>query len=951
MKGLISLRLVPLALVILACLPVASSLAQEPPPRTPADLRPPAGKSEIFPYPVEREVLPNGLKILMIPMPSEGLVSYWSIVRTGSRDEVEKGVTGFAHFFEHIMFRGSQKYPGPVYNAIVTAMGADSNASTTDDLTNYHLSITKADLPQVIEIESDRFQNLSYSEEEFKTEAGAVYGEYRKSHTDPFEVLFEAIQNAAFDRHTYKHTTIGFEKDIEQMPKQYVYSKSFFQRFYRPENVVILVAGDFDPSRTLDLIRKVYGAWKPGYVEPGIPVEPPQSAQRRIDVPFDGKSLPILAVAFKGERLQADDRTMVAATLIADLAFGETSELYKKLVLEEQRLESLDTDFGFNRDPGLWSVFALVKDPGDVAAVEGEIWAAVSRFQRERVDQARLSAAISRRTYRFLSGLSTPEGVANRLLRLVALTGDVKVIDQLYSTYDAITPEDIQRAAQLFLRPERSTVATLHTKEQAIPEPATVEAPVLLPVPDDPNVTLRIWFKVGSQNDPPGKEGLAALTAEMIGAAGTVKLPYDEILGRLFPLAASYGVSVDKEMTVMSGLVHRDLVQPFYSLFVDSLLSPGFRRDDFERLRDQGISTIEKQLRYSSDEELGKAALIGKLFDRTPYSHLDSGTVEGLKTITLDDVKAFYKTYYTRDNVVIGLGGAYDPALRSRLIADLSRLPAGTPPPVAASAPQSMRGRHVLLVQKPGASTAISLGFPIDLHRGSREFYALWIANSWLGEHRNSASHLYQVIREARGMNYGDYSYIEAFPGGGGRNMPPTGVGRRQQIFEIWIRPVPQNRAIFALRAALRELERLSRNGMTKEQFDKTRSLLKKYSLQFATTTAERLGYAVDDRFYSIESPGHLARFRKMMDEITFEEVNSAIRKYLQADDMVIAMVTADGEATKRALVSDRPTPIDYEDIKKPRALLEEDKEIERYPLRIEERNVEIVPVDRMFAK
>jgi zinc protease len=96
-----------------------------------------------------------------------------------------------------------------------------------------------------------------------------------------------------------------------------------------------------------------------------------------------------------------------------------------------------------------------------------------------------------------------------------------------------------------------------------------------------------------------------------------------------------------------------------------------------------------------------------------------------------------------------------------------------------------------VIVEKPGPSTAISLGYPIDLHRGSREFYALWIANSWLGEHRNSSSHLYKVIREKRGMNYGDYSYIEAFPQGGFRTMPPTGVGRRQQMFEVWIRPVP----------------------------------------------------------------------------------------------------------------------------------------------------------------
>ncbi len=172
----------------------------------------------VFPYKVQRETLDNGLTVLLIPMPSEGLVAYWSVVRTGSRDEVEQGVTGFAHFFEHMMFRGSEKYPSDVYDGIVTSMGADANAYTTDDLTAYHLSVTRDDLPTVIDIESDRFQNLSYEEDEFKTESGAVYGEFRKGRTNPFFVLYEATMNAAFDAHTYKHTTIGFEADIKKMP-------------------------------------------------------------------------------------------------------------------------------------------------------------------------------------------------------------------------------------------------------------------------------------------------------------------------------------------------------------------------------------------------------------------------------------------------------------------------------------------------------------------------------------------------------------------------------------------------------------------------------------------------------------------------------------------------------------------------------------------------------------
>jgi zinc protease len=256
----------------------------------------------------------------------------------------------------------------------------------------------------------------------------------------------------------------------------------------------------------------------------------------------------------------------------------------------------------------------------------------------------------------------------------------------------------------------------------------------------------------------------------------------------------------------------------------------------------------------------------------------------------------------------------------------------------------------VTLVEKEGPSTAISFGAPIELRRGSREYYALWLANSWLGEHRNSSSHLYQVIREARGLNYGDYSYIEAFPRGGRRTMPPTGVGRRAQMFEVWIRSVPRDNALFALRAGLREVETLAKNGLTKEEFEFTKRFLKGYCLHFAEATSQRLGYAIDDRFFGLEKP-HLSTFRKTMDELTLDEVNAAIKKYMQAENLQIAIVTSDAAAMKEALVSGAPSPVNYpKGAPRPKEVLDEDQVIESWPLGVAADRVTIVPVTQMFA-
>jgi zinc protease len=426
-----------------------------------------AKASGMFPYKTHVETLDNGLKVIVVPMSSNGLVAYWSIVRTGSRDEYEPGHSGFAHFFEHMMFRGTEKFPADKYGEITTKMGADDNAFTSDDITAFHLSVTAADLEQVMEIESDRFQNLSYAETAFKTEAGAVAGEYAKNRMSPFFTLTEAMQKTAFEKHTYGHTTMGFAADIQRMPEMYDYSRSFFQRYYRPENIVLLVVGDVQPPAVMALARRYYAGWKPGYVAPQIPAEPPQTAERRVDVPYTaGKTLPLVMVAYKNDRFDPKSRDFIASMVLADLAFGETSELHKKLVLDEQVVEFIEAESSMNRDPSLFDIIARVKDPTKVDYVLGEIDRTVGEFQTTPPDAKRVADVKSRTKYGFLMNLETPSAVAGALARPIALTGGIEAVDQMFATLDAVTPKDVQTAARTYLGRERRTVAVLREGER-----------------------------------------------------------------------------------------------------------------------------------------------------------------------------------------------------------------------------------------------------------------------------------------------------------------------------------------------------------------------------------------------------------------------------------------------------------------------------------------------------
>lgn len=486
-------------------------------------------------------------------------------------------------------------------------------------------------------------------------------------------------------------------------------------------------------------------------------------------------------------------------------------------------------------------------------------------------------------------------------------------------------------------------------------ESGAPEGTITLPEPGSPYVAFNIWVKAGSQNDPAGKEGLAALTASLLADGSTTGDSYQAIIEKLYPMAAGYGASVDKEMTVFRGRVHTDNLEGYYTLLRNALLQPAFDEADFERVKSQTLNYLERGRRYSRDEELSKELLFWMAYEGTPYEHPEEGYVETVESITLDDVRAFYDQYYVRNNIVVGVGGGYPDAFVGRVRADFDGLPEGELESVSTPAPVMPEGVKVLIVEKDTRSTPISFGFPTTLTRGDDDFFALMTANSWFGEHRNSFSHLYQVIREERGMNYGDYSYIEAFPRGYTTQQPPVNAARRSHLFEVWIRPIsltePDNlheRSLFATRAAMRELEHLVENGMTRETFESSRNFLHNYTQKYGTTIGRRLAYRVDDEFYGLDRDGFLASIRPGLAELSLEEVNEAIRAHLQTENMWVVFITADAEGMKELLLSGEPTPITYPG-PKPDELLEEDALIAAFPIPVDEDDITIMGIEEVF--
>jgi len=423
--------------------------------------------SKIFPYAINQVTLDNGLKIISIPFDSPGIIAYYTVVRTGSRNEVEPGKSGFAHFFEHMMFRGTEKYPAEKFNDVLKAIGADNNAFTSDDETVYHTFASSAALEQMMDIESDRFMNLKYSEPDFKTESGAILGEYNKNSSNPFQTIEEKLRDAAYQGHTYKHTTMGFLKDIENMPNQYEYSLKFFERWYRPENCVVIIVGDFSQQKLIELAKKYYGNWKQGNYSLSVPPEPPQKKEQLVKIPWKAKTLPILTVAYHGPAFSDKEIDMPAMDLLSQVYFAQTSDLYRKLVVEEQIVDALDAENSDHRDPYLFGIFARIKDQKNIEKVRDAIYATIEDAKTKPVSAERLASIKSHVRYQFAMGLDNANSVANSIAHYVELTGDPESVNRIYALYDKITPEDIMNVAKKYFFQNNRTVALLtqETKE------------------------------------------------------------------------------------------------------------------------------------------------------------------------------------------------------------------------------------------------------------------------------------------------------------------------------------------------------------------------------------------------------------------------------------------------------------------------------------------------------
>lgn len=406
------------------------------------------------------KTLPNGLKIVVWPDHDIPNANYYTFYKVGSRNE-HAGITGLAHFFEHMMFNGTTTRKPGEFDRTMEAAGGSNNASTSSDLTIYTDWFPSNAMETIFDLEGDRMANLSFDPKVIETERGVVYSERRSGvDNNNFGILMEQMQATAFTAHPYQIPTIGWPSDIENWKLDDL--KQFFKTYYAPNNAVLVIAGDVDPAQVFAMADK-YLAPLAKQPEPAkiTTIEPEQLGERRLVVERADAQSPIVAYAFHSGMGAGDKRFPTLELLTTILSQGESSRLNQRLVEREQAAVQAGAFAEAGFDPGLLWIYAMLPPGGDAAKVEALLDDELGKIARDGVTPAELEKARNLKLSEFWRGMATINGKARALGTYEVFEGDYRKLFEAPASYEAVTAGDVQELASKILRVQNRTTGLL----------------------------------------------------------------------------------------------------------------------------------------------------------------------------------------------------------------------------------------------------------------------------------------------------------------------------------------------------------------------------------------------------------------------------------------------------------------------------------------------------------
>lgn len=470
----------------------------------------------------------------------------------------------------------------------------------------------------------------------------------------------------------------------------------------------------------------------------------------------------------------------------------------------------------------------------------------------------------------------------------------------------------------------------------------------IVSLPDDasPNIYLQAIVAAGSSWDAPGQEGLAQLTARTMVDGGAGDRDGDALRDALYPTGNSLQLVVDREWVSVRLRCHRDHASLCIDLFADVLTAPRFADGDVLRLRDDALFDVTDGI-LGDEEALGENVFHGVLYEGHPYGHPVNGRAGALPTLDAADLRDFHSRHYVRQAMRVGVAGAVSDTQREQLVARLEAVPGRPAPDGARMAPPAKEGRSLTIVATSTPVTGFHIGHLLPTDRNHPDWPALHVAMTAFGAHRQSFGRLFRTIRAARGLNYGDYAYVEPYVQQGWSPPPENGVLRRTNHFSMWLRPTSVENGPFALKLALYELDALLAEGLTEEEFARTVSSLQGSVPLLATDPGRRLAYALDAEITG--TPNLLERLPEALETLTREEVHEALKRHLDPSMLAIVAVSGDPDGLRAALVGDAPTPVTYADATPDEAQAARDTDVAAMVLGLTESDTVTVDAQGVF--
>lgn len=881
---------------------------------------------------VKRTVLSNGLTVLTKEVHAHPIVASVLWYRVGARNE-SLGRTGTSHFLEHMLFKGSTRFPKGAIDLVTIRSGGANNAFTWLDYTAFYFSFASDRWEIALEIEADRMRGTRFDPDEFASEKKVVIEELQIGLDGPWDQLEYEIWATAFRQHPYHNPTVGWIEDLVGATADDM--RAYYDAWYHPRNATLVVVGDFETDRVLARVEELFGAIPPGPEPPPMRiVEPPQRGEKRVTV-RKATSVERLALAYHAPEVGHPDSYALQFVESA-LSMGKTSRLYRRLVERDRTVSLVGAGYNDHIDPSLFTIRAEVKPGSPVEEVERAITDEISRIADEGIPEDEL-ARLKRRIRADLV-LGNEQVLSQAILlgefetiavndNFTDATRGFAYLDTYVDRIEAVTVEQVRDAARTYLATDNRTIGTMLSNGvpsapdisaasgEGAAQPsgpafrsrahhddavgggvaaAGVRGPhvdvqrvvlanglTVLMAPNDglPSFCLNLVINAGARYETDDVAGLASLVGTML-EEGTVRRSSEEI--------AESVEGVGAHIATFGGYTHSGvrlvgLTEDFdgcLEIAADCLRNPAFPEDRVRMHVDRRLALLKSR----SDQPRSRAA---DAFDEIVFaghpchrpSHGYESSVAGL---TRDHLVAFHDAFFHPNTAVLSLAGRFDPAeaLASieRHLGDWAHNGALALPEAPEIARQTAPVEQYVHAEK--SQVNLFLGH-LGIRRTHADYYSLMVLDTILGSSPGFTSRIPRVLRDEQGLAYSTFSNITG----------SAGIDPGRFIAFIGTSPANLDRAIEGLR---HEIARIVAEPVSADELETAKSYLTGSFVFRFQTNAQIAGYLIDAEVFELGFD-FLERFPRLIEAVTVDEVLRVAREHIDPEAMTLVVVGPTG--------------------------------------------------------